>query len=142
MNPMDPREFGTRHGAGLQTRREMIGESRTDATMAAMTEFDRPLQEVLNTYVFNDIWNRAGLPRSTRSMLVIALLCALNRPNELRVHLKAALTNGVSRSEIQEVLLQSLVYAGVPAGVEGFRIAKEVFRDIDEPSPSLPAAGR
>jgi 4-carboxymuconolactone decarboxylase len=99
--------------------------------MASLDDFNRPLNDLLNTYCFNDIWNRPGLPRHSRSLLCIAMLSALNRSPELRVHLNAALNNGVSRDEIQEVLLQVGVYCGVPAAVEGFRLAREVFEQRD-----------
>ncbi len=127
MQDMDRRDFDARHAAGLQTRREVIGAERTDQTMAAVDDFNRPLADLLNTYCFNDVWNRPGLPRRTRSLLCIAMLSAMNRSPELRVHLNAALNNGVTRDEIQEVLLQVGVYCGVPAAVEGFRLAREVF---------------
>ena len=127
MQDMDRRDFDARHAAGLQTRREVIGAERTDQTMGAVDDFTRPLADLLNTYCFNDVWNRPGLPRRTRSLLCIAMLSAMNRSPELRVHLNAALNNGVTRDEIQEVLLQVGVYCGVPAAVEGFRLAREVF---------------
>jgi 4-carboxymuconolactone decarboxylase len=127
MNDIDKRSHDERHAAGLQTRREVIGQELTNQRMALMNDFNRPLQELLNTYCFNDIWNRPGLPRQTRSMLNIAMLCALNRGPELQTHLAGALNNGVSKSEIQEVLLQVAVYCGVPAAVEGFRAAQSVF---------------
>lgn len=131
MQDMDRRDFDERRAAGLQTRREVIGAERTDLTMASLDDFNRPLNDLLNTYCFNDIWNRPGLPRHSRSLLCIAMLSALNRSPELRVHLNAALNNGVSRDEIQEVLLQVGVYCGVPAAVEGFRLAREVFEQRD-----------
>lgn len=127
MNDMDKHSFEQRHAAGLQTRREVIGEVMTDKRMRDADDFDRPLHELLNTYCFNDVWNRPGLARPTRSLLNIAMLAALNRSPELRAHLNGALNNGVSKSEIQEVLLQVAIYCGVPAAVEGFRVAREVF---------------
>jgi 4-carboxymuconolactone decarboxylase len=129
MQDMNKNNYEARHAAGLQTRRELFGAEITDKQMSSMDDFIRPLSELLNTYCFNDVWNRPGLERPTRSMLNIAMLCALNRGPELRVHLHAALTNGVTKSEIQEVLLQVAVYCGVPAAVEGFRTAREVFTD-------------
>ncbi len=129
MQDMDKGDFDARHAAGLQTRRELFGAAITDKQMASTDDFIRPLSELLNTYCFNDIWNRPGLPRSTRSLLNIAMLCALNRGPELRVHLHGAITNGATKADIQEVLLQVAVYCGVPAAVEGFRTAREVFAD-------------
>lgn len=129
MKNMDNRSFNERHEAGLQTRREVIGPALTDKRMSDANAFDRPLHELLNTYCFNDIWNRPGLPRQTRSLLNISMLCALNRSQELQAHLRGALNNGVSVSEIQETLLQVAVYCGVPAAVEGFRVARAVFEE-------------
>lgn len=129
MQDMDKRAFDDRHAAGLQTRREVIGADLIDKRVQGADDFNRPLQELLNTYCFNDIWNRPGLPRQTRSLLNIAMLCALNRSTELRAHLNGALNNGVSKEEIQEVLLQATVYCGVPSGVEGFRVASDVFAE-------------
>lgn len=129
MQNMNKDDYETRHAAGLQTRRELFGAEITDKLQASADDFIRPLGELLNTYCFNDVWNRPGLGRPTRSMLNIAMLCALNRGPELRVHLHAAITNGVTKSEIQEVLLQVAVYCGVPAAVEGFRTSREVFAD-------------
>jgi 4-carboxymuconolactone decarboxylase len=126
---MNKADFNSRHAAGLQTRRELFGAERTDQQMAAMNDFIRPLSELLNTYCFNDVWNRPGLDRPTRSLLNIAMLCALNRAPELRVHLNAAITNDVTKDQIQEVLLQVAVYCGVPAAVEGFRMAAEVIKE-------------
>jgi len=131
MQDMDRRDFETRHEAGLKTRREVIGTQRTDQGMAAVDDFSRPLADLLNTYCFNDIWNRPGLPRAIRSMLCIAMLSAQNRTPELKAHLNAALNNGVTRDQIQEVLLQVGIYCGVPAAVEGFRQAREVFEQRD-----------
>lgn len=127
MESIDKRSHEERFTSGLETRREVIGKEFTDKRMAAMTDFNRPLHELLNTYCFNDIWNRPGLARPTRSMLNIGMLCALNRSHELQVHIGGALNNGVTKSEIQEVLLQVAVYCGVPAAVEGFRVAQAVF---------------
>lgn len=136
MNSIDQRSYDERAADGLATRREVIGAAFTDQRMASANAFSRPLHELLNTYCFNDVWNRPGLPRPTRSLLNIAMLCALNRAQELQAHLKGALNNGVTPSEIQEVLLQVAVYCGVPAAVEGFRVAQAVFdeRGIDVPA--------
>ena len=95
-------------------------------------EFNRPLQELVTTYCWGEIWGREELPRKTRSMLNIAMLTALNRPHELKLHIRGALTNGVGRTEIREVLLQTSIYCGVPVAVDAFRSASEVFNDIDK----------
>lgn len=127
MHSIDKRHFDERYEDGLETRRQVIGQAATDQRMASVNSFNRPLHELLNTYCFNDVWNRPGINHRTRSMLNIGMLCALNRPHELQAHLNAAINNGVTPSEIQEVLLQVAVYCGVPAAVEGFRIAQVVL---------------
>ena len=94
-------------------------------------EFNRPLQDLVTEYCWGAVWGREELPRKTRSMLNLAMLSALNRPHELKMHIKGALTNGVSREEIREVLLQVAIYCGVPAAVDAFRTAREAFAEID-----------
>ncbi len=126
---MDKKDFQTRYANGLKTRREMMGAERTDKAVAAADDFSRPMQELLNTYCFNDIWNRPGLARKTRSMLNLGILAALNRTPQLKSHLNGAITNGVSKEEIQEIFLQVAVYCGVPAAVEAFNAAREVFKE-------------
>ena len=129
MQDMDKRDFQARYEDGLRSRREVLGAKTTDAAMAILDDFVRPLDELLNTYCFNDIWNRPGLSRHTRSLLNIAILTSLNRQAVLGVHLNAALDNGVSKDEIQEVLLQCAVYCGLPAAVDSFRLARKVFAE-------------
>ena len=126
---MDKRDHKQRYDAGLKTRREVLGADYVDKSIASQDEFNRPLQELLNTYCWNDVWNRPGLPRKTRSMLNLAMLSALNKPHELRLHLNGALNNGLTKQDIQEVFLQVAIYCGVPAAVESFRIAREVFKE-------------
>jgi 4-carboxymuconolactone decarboxylase len=126
---MDKRDHKQRYDAGLKTRREVLGAEYVDKSIASQDEFNRPLQELLNTYCWNDVWNRPGLPRKTRSMLNLAMLSALNKPHELRLHLNGALNNGLTEEDIQEVFLQVAIYCGVPAAVESFRIAREVFKE-------------
>ncbi|HXX13122.1 MAG TPA: carboxymuconolactone decarboxylase family protein [Burkholderiales bacterium] len=126
---MDKRDHKQRYDAGLKTRREVLGAEYVDKAIAAQDEFNRPLQELLNTYCWNDVWNRPGLPRKTRSMLNLAMLSALNKPHELKLHLNGALNNGLTKQDIQEVFLQVAIYCGVPAAVESFRIAREVFKE-------------
>ena len=126
---MDKRDHKQRYDAGLKTRREVLGADYVDKSIAAQDEFNRPLQELLNTYCWNDVWNRPGLPRKTRSLLNLAMLSALNKPHELKLHLNGALNNGLTKGDIQEVFLQVAIYCGVPAAVESFRIAREVFKE-------------
>ncbi|GGX15033.1 carboxymuconolactone decarboxylase family protein [Pigmentiphaga litoralis] len=115
---------------GLKTRREVLGSEYVDNSLKNAGEFDMPMQELVTQYCWGDIWNRPGLDRRTRSLLNLAMLTALNRPHELKVHVRGALTNGVTKEEITEVFLQAAVYCGVPAGVDSFRTAKEVFKDM------------
>ena len=116
---------------GLKTRREVLGADYVDAAIAAADDFNRPLQEHITQYAWGDIWNRPGLDRRTRSLLNLAMLTALNRPNELKLHLRGAITNGVSRDEIKEILLQACIYAGIPAGLDAFKVADGVFKEMD-----------
>ncbi len=126
---LDRRSFEERYQAGLVTRRELFGVEHVEKRMAAVDDFSRPFAEFLNTHVFNDIWNRPGLPRATRSILNIGMLAALGRSPELKGHIGAALNNGVTTDEIREVLLQVAAYCGAPAAVDGFRLAAEVLRE-------------
>ena len=117
---------------GLGVRRAVLGDDYVDAALKNVDDFNRPLQDILNEYCWGAIWGREGLPRKTRSMLNIAMISILNRPHELRAHLKGALTNGVTREEIREILMQVAIYGGMPAAVDSFRIAREVFAEIDK----------
>lgn len=126
---MDKRSHKERHDAGLATRREVLGAQYVDKAMAATDEFTRPFVELLNTYCWNDIWNRPGLDRKTRSLVNLAMLSALGREHELKLHLAGALNNGLTKEQIREVLLQVAIYCGVPAAVVAFRCAREVFRE-------------
>jgi 4-carboxymuconolactone decarboxylase len=103
-----------------------------DTSLKNRTEFDEALQDLITRYAWGEIWSRPGLPRQTRSMLTLAMMVALNRPDELRLHLRAALNNGVTREEIREVLLQTAIYCGVPAANSAFHLAHEVFARQDE----------
>lgn len=114
---------------GLATRREVLGPDYVDAAIAGADEFTRPMQEHVTQYCWGDVWNRPGLDRRTRSLLNLAMLTALNRPHELKLHVRGALRNGVTRDEIREVFLQAAIYCGVPAAIDSFRNAREVFRD-------------
>ena len=126
---MDKRSHEERASDGLETRREVLGAEYVDRAMASVDDFNREFAELLNTYCWNDIWNRPGLDRKTRSMLNLATLTALNRGPELKLHVAGALNNGLSKEQIREVFLQSAIYCGVPAAVEAFRAAREVFKE-------------
>jgi 4-carboxymuconolactone decarboxylase len=109
---------------GLQVRREVLGEAHVERSLAQVSEFSRPIQELVTEYCWGQVWSRDGLPRATRSLINIAMLTALNRGHELGVHVRGAINNGVTEQQIQEVLLQTAIYVGVPASLEGFRIAE------------------
>jgi 4-carboxymuconolactone decarboxylase len=125
---------------GLKIRREVVGDQYVNASLAAADEFSRPLQELVTEYCWGAVWGRPGLDRKTRSLLNLAMLSALNRPNELALHTRGALRNGVTREEIRETLLQVGVYCGVPAAVESFRIARMVFAEVDAEAEAEAAA--
>ena len=116
---------------GLEVRREVLGADYVDNSLARADEFMRAFQKITTEYCWGEVWTRPGLDRRTRSMLNIAMLTALNRGPELRLHLRGALTNGVTRDEIKEILLQTCIYCGIPAGLDAFKAASEVFREID-----------
>jgi len=117
--------------AGLEVRKATLGKEFVENANATADDFNRPLQEFVTEYCWGACWTRPGLPRKTRSMLNLAMLSALNRNHELRMHLKGALKNGVSKDEIREIFLQVAIYCGVPAGVDSFRTAREVFAQVD-----------
>ena len=117
---------------GLAVRKAALGAEFVDKAIASADEFNRPLQELVTEYCWGAIWTREGLSRRVRSMLNLAMLTALNRPHELKMHVQGALRNGVTREEIREVLLQATIYAGVPAGVDAFRVAREAMADFKE----------
>ena len=123
---MDDKE---RFDGGMKIRREVLGAAYVDRGMAAAYEFMMAMQDLTTRYCWGDIWSRPGLDRKTRSMLNLAMIAALNRPHELKAHVKGALTNGVTKDEVKEVLLQVAIYAGIPAGMDSFRVAKEAFEE-------------
>ena len=114
---------------GLKTRREVLGSEYVDKSIASADDFNLPLQEFVTEYCWNEIWNRPGLDRKTRSIINLAMLTALNRPHEIKLPLVGALNNGLTKDEIREVLLQTAVYCGVPAAIDSFRVAREVFKE-------------
>ena len=119
------------HDKGLEIRKAVLGEAFVNNTMKNVDSFNKPFQDLLNEYCWGSVWGRDELPRKTRSMLNIAMISILNRPLELRAHLKGALTNGVTKEEIAEIFLQVGCYAGAPAAVDSFRTAREFFKEIE-----------
>ena len=119
-----------RFDGGMRIRREVLGADYVDRGMAAADEFMMAMQDLTTRYCWGEIWSRPGLDRKTRSMLNLAMIAALNRPHELKAHVKGALTNGVTKDEIKEVLLQVAIYAGIPAGMDSFRVAREAFAEV------------
>ena len=115
---------------GLAIRREVLGAEYVDAAFATADEFNRPMQDLVTQYCWGEVWGRPGLDRKTRSLLNLAMISALNRPHELKTHVRGALTNGVTKEQICEVFLQVAIYCGVPAGVDSFRIARETFKEM------------
>ncbi len=115
---------------GLGIRRDVLGAEYVDNAIATADDFSRPLQELVTRYCWGEIWGRPGLDRKTRSIINLAMISALNRPHEVKIHVRGAIRNGLTKQEIQEVLLQVAVYCGVPAGVDSFRSAREVFQEM------------
>ncbi|PWW20835.1 4-carboxymuconolactone decarboxylase [Cytobacillus oceanisediminis] len=115
---------------GLQVRREVLGAEYVDNSIKNATSFTKPLQELVTEYCWGEIWTRDGLPKKTRSMINLAMLTALNRPHELKLHLRGAINNGVTKEEIQEIFLQAAIYCGVPASLDSFKTAQEIFKEM------------
>ncbi|BEI35296.1 carboxymuconolactone decarboxylase family protein [Polynucleobacter sp. HIN6] len=115
---------------GLKTRREVLGAEYVDQAIRNADSFNLPLQELVTEYCWNEIWNRPGLDRKTRSIVNLAMLTALNRPHELKLHVKGAINNGLTKDEIAEIFLQSAIYCGLPAAIDSFRTAKDVFKEM------------
>ena len=118
---------------GLKTRKEVVGPEYVERAFKEADAFNLPMQELVTEYCWGWLWNRPGLPRKTRSMLNLAMLAVLNRPNEFKSHVKGALRNGCTKEEISEVLLQAAVYGGVPAGMASFALAREAFKEVEAP---------
>ena len=125
---MDERQ---RYEEGLKVRRAVLGDKHVDTALEKHDEFTAEFQELITRYAWGEIWARPGLPRQTRSLLTLAMMVALNRGEEFKLHLRAAMRNGVPREEIKEVLLQSAIYCGVPAANSAFHMAAEVFKEVD-----------
>ena len=116
---------------GLAIRKAVLGAEYVDKSIAMSDDFNKPMQELVTEYCWGAVWGREGLDKKTRSMLNLAMISILNRQHELKLHIKGALTNGVTRDEIREIFMQVAIYAGVPAGVDSFRIAREAFAEVD-----------
>ena len=116
---------------GLEVRRAVLGAEYVDNSINNATDFNRPMQELVTEYCWGEIWTRPGLPRKIRSMLNLAMITALNRPHELKLHVRGAINNGLTKEEIQEVFLQCAIYCGVPAAIDSFRVAQEVFNEME-----------
>ena len=124
---MDDRE---RSEAGIEVRRAVLGDAHVDRAIAKRNAFNEEFQDLITRYAWGEIWTRPGLPRHTRSLLTLAMMVALNRGDEFKMHVRAAFNNGVTREEIKEVLLQSAIYCGVPAANAAFHLAEEIFKQM------------
>ena len=129
---MEERE---RYKNGLEVRRAVLGDAHVDRALTRANAFNQEFQELITRYAWGEIWTRPGLPPHTRSLITVAMMVALNRPDEFRLHVRAAFNNGVTRDQIKEVLLQSAIYCGVPAANSAFHLAEEVFAQLDKPAP-------
>jgi 4-carboxymuconolactone decarboxylase len=128
MTQLDDRK---RYEQGMKVRRAVLGDEHVDRAIAGTTDFNRDFQDFITHNAWGEIWTRPGLPRHTRSLLTLAMMIALNRGDEFRMHVRAAFNNGVTREQIKEVLLQSAIYCGVPAANSAFHMAAEVFKEMD-----------
>jgi 4-carboxymuconolactone decarboxylase len=117
---------------GLRTRTAVLGQEYVDKAVKSADDFNRPFQNLVTEYCWGAVWGRDELSLKARSMITVAMIAVLNRPHELRTHIRAALTNGVTRNELREILMQVAIYAGVPAAVDSFRIARETFAELDQ----------
>jgi 4-carboxymuconolactone decarboxylase len=124
---MDDRQ---RYDEGMKVRRTVLGDSHVDASLKNRNKFNEDFQDLITRYAWGEIWTRPGLTKQTRSMITLAMMVALNHPDELQMHIRAALNNGVTRDEIREVLLQTAIYCGVPAANSAFHLAQEVFAQL------------
>jgi 4-carboxymuconolactone decarboxylase len=121
---------GEKFERGLATRRAVLGDAYVDNSLNSATDFNWPLQQLTTEYCWDEIWNRPGLDRRSRSILNLGMIAALNRPHELKIHIRGALNNGITKEELREIFLQISVYCGMPAGIDSFRLAKEVFKEM------------
>ena len=126
----DSKPRGEKFERGLQTRRSVLGDAYVERSLAAADDFNWSMQKLATEFCWDEIWNRPGLDRRSRSLLNLGMIAALNRPHELRLHIRGALNNGITKDELREIFLQIAVYCGVPAGLDSFRNAKEVFTEM------------
>ena len=124
-----------RFESGMKVRRAVLGDAHVDRTLARRTAFNEEFQNLITRHAWGEIWTRPGLPRHTRSLLTLAMMVALNRADEFKLHVRAAFNNGVTREQIKEVLLQTAIYCGVPAANSAFHLTEEVFSQLDKPAP-------
>ncbi|MBB5179707.1 4-carboxymuconolactone decarboxylase [Planomicrobium koreense] len=117
---------------GLEIRKSVLGAEYVENSINNATDFNMPMQELVTEYCWGEVWGRPGLERKTRSIINLAMITALNRPHELKLHVRGAINNGLTRDEIKEVFLQTAIYCGVPAAIDSFRSAKEVFDEMDK----------
>jgi 4-carboxymuconolactone decarboxylase len=128
-DPKKPRS--ERFERGLKTRRAVLGADYVDRSLEQADEFSWSMQQLTTEWCWDETWNRPGLDRRSRSILNLGMIAALNRPHEFKLHVRGALNNGLTRDELKEIFLQIGVYCGVPAALDCFRIAREVFKEID-----------
>jgi 4-carboxymuconolactone decarboxylase len=121
-----------RYDRGLEIRKAVLGAEYVERSLKNADDFNRPMQELSTEYCWGAVWGREGLTRKERSMINLAMISALNRPNELKIHVQGAIRNGLTKEQIREVLMQVAIYCGVPAGMDSFRIAKEALAAMDE----------
>lgn len=124
---------------GLRTRKAVLGDAYVDRSLDGANEFSMPMEEMITQYCWGDVWNRPGLAMAQRSLINLAMISALNRPHELKAHVRGAINNGVGKEQIQEVFLQVAIYCGAPAALESFRLARGVFDEMDDDPDSTPA---
>ncbi len=128
---MDPTNESELFNKGLEIRREVLGAAHVNRSLDAADDFTAPVQRLVTEYCWGEIWGRPGLPREMRSVINLAMLSALNRPHEVRLHVRGAINNGLSRETIQEIILQVAIYCGVPAALDSMKVCAEVFKEMD-----------
>ncbi len=126
---MDERK---RYDDGMTVRRAVLGDAHVDRSLTRRTDFNTEFQELITRYAWGEIWTRPGLPRHTRSLITVAMMVALNRADEFRLHVRAAFNNGVTKEELKEVLLQAAIYCGIPAANNAFHLAEDVLAEMDK----------